>query len=225
MTGLLLGLLLGMRHALEPDHLAAVSTMVARQKSPWSGALVGAYWGVGHSAALLGLGLLLAALHAELSPGLVNAFELCVAAMLIVLGARAMHRALVLGPRGPDAAHRHGAAEHRHAGTLGHVHLGRWTLARQPLLVGMIHGLAGSGALTALVLSSMPTAASRLLYLVLFGLGSVAGMTLLTGLAGWPLARLQRDPRAARVLGGATGMLSLGVGLWWGLPLVRGFLG
>ena len=83
-----------------------------------------------------------------------------------------------------------------------------------------MHGLAGSGALTALVLASLPGTSARLLYVALFGAGSVLGMGLLSGLAGWPLARLGRRPAAARVLAGATGLLSIGLGIAWGWPLI-----
>ena len=84
----------------------------------------------------------------------------------------------------------------------------------------MVHGLAGSGALTALVLASLQSTAARLAYIVFFGLGSVAGMALLSGLAGWPLARI--GPRMAHVLSVVTGIVSVGLGVLWGLPLLTG---
>jgi hypothetical protein len=86
--------------------------------------------------------------------------------------------------------------------------------------VGILHGLAGSGALTALVLASLPTTAARLWYVALFGVGSIAGMALLSGLAGWPLARLGRRPGAARILSGATGAFSIVLAVLWGWPLL-----
>jgi hypothetical protein len=109
---------------------------------------------------------------------------------------------------------------HRHAGVPAHVHLGRWTLARRPLLVGAIHGLAGSGALTALVLTTLPTTAARIAYISLFGLGSTIGMAALSGVLGWPLARFGSNQVVGRGISLAVGCGSIGLGLVWGYPLV-----
>src|SRR5262245_14669574 len=159
---------MGARHALDPDHLAAVSVLAADAPGARRGALLGALWGIGHAAALLGTGLVLAALAAELPASLGDAFELAVAVMLIVLGARAIARAVRDPGDGPPVFHAHTSLSHRHAGPPGHVHLARRTFALRPLLVGVVHGLAGSGALTALVLARMPSAHLRFAYLALF---------------------------------------------------------
>jgi hypothetical protein len=219
-AGSLLGVLLGMRHACEPDHLAALSTLVTEERSSRRGLLLGAFWGLGHTAALLGMAIVLGALQATLPERVADFFELGVAFMLLGLGARAVARAASEGMRGPSAVHAHGVDCHQHHAAQRHVHLGRWTLAWRPLLVGIVHGLAGSGALTALVIASMQSTAARLYYVALFAAGSVAGMALLSGLAGWQLARLGRRPAAARVLVGATGLLSIALGLAWGWPLL-----
>jgi high-affinity nickel-transport protein len=220
----LLGCLQGMRHAVEPDHLAAVSVMMSdahgARRGGAAAALVGAWWGAGHALALLGMSLLLSALRAEISPALAEAFEGLVALLLLVLGARALLRAADLGASGPVSLHVHGGLRHRHAGPSGHVHLGPFALARWPLFIGAVHGLAGSGALAALVASAMPTSTGRIAYVALFGIGALLGMALLSGLAGWPLARLGRSKRWAGLLGAATGAVSLLTGLAWGGPLV-----
>jgi protein-S-isoprenylcysteine O-methyltransferase Ste14 len=213
-TGLVLGLLLGMRHALEPDHLAAVSTLIARRGNPRAGAVLGAFWGLGHTLALFSVGGILAALDARLPPSLADGFELLVALMLLVLGARAVHRATRTGAGAGDRSHDH----HSHD-----VQPGKWTIARQPLLVGLVHGLAGSGALTALVVASLPTVTTRLVYIALFGLGSIAGMACLTGIAGWPLARMDRGGRLFRWVSAATGTFSVLLGAAWAWSVLRGF--
>ena len=100
------------------------------------------------------------------------------------------------------------------------MHVGRWTLARRPLLVGAVHGLAGSGALTALVLATLPTTTARLAYMALFGLGSTLGMAALSGLLGWPLARLGGQTRTLRTISMVVGSFSMALGVFWGLPLV-----
>lgn len=219
-AGPLLGILLGMRHACEPDHLAALSTLAVEEQGPRRGLLLGAFWGLGHTVALFGVAVALALLQATMPEKMADFFELGVAFMLLALGARAVIRAAGEGKKGPSIAHAHGPESHRHHAGGAHVHLGHWTLAARPLLVGVVHGLAGSGALTAFALASMPGTAARLWYVALFGIGSVVGMGLLSGLAGWPLARLSRKPAAVRALAAATGMLSIALGVAWGFPLL-----
>jgi len=211
------GSLLGMRHALEPDHLAAVSTLVSRERSSMKAALLGVCWGLGHTVGLIVVGAVLVFLRAELPPRIADVFELLVAIMLIVLGSRAVLQAV---RQGPAHLHNHAFAVHRHSGLPAHVHIGTWTLARRPLLIGAVHGLAGSGALTALVLTTLPSTAARLSYMALFGLGSTVGMAALSGLLGWPLARLGAHHAVARGVSLAVGAMSVVLGLFWGYPLL-----
>ena len=218
-----LGSLLGMRHALEPDHLAAVSTLVTGERNSARAAWLGACWGLGHTLTLVAAGAVLVVLRAEMPAPVSDAFELCVALMLVALGLRAIYQAARQGPDGPSHLHRHRGLVHAHPGVPAHVHIGRWTLARRPLLVGAVHGLAGSGALTALVLATLPSAAAQLTYMALFGLGSTAGMAVLSGIVGWPLSRLARHPTLARGVSLAVGCVSTMLGLWWGYPLVGHF--
>jgi High-affinity nickel-transport protein len=216
-----LGSLLGMRHALEPDHLAAVSTLVTGERNGYKAALLGACWGLGHTLALLAAGAALVVLRAEMPSYTADLFELCVALMLIALGLRAIYLASRQGPRGPVHVHHHGHRVHVHGGTPAHIHIGTWTLARRPLIVGAIHGLAGSGALTALVLTTLPSTAARISYMVLFGLGSTVGMAALSGLLGWPLARVGRHRGLARAVSLVVGCVSTVLGLMWGYPLLN----
>ncbi len=225
LSGWLLGLALGMRHALEPDHLAALSTLLADRPRARAATWIGASWGLGHSIALflVGGGLLL--LRAELPAWLADLFELGVAFMLIGLGTRSIVRALRAGREGvaARAPHSHGGGPHVHTGPAHHLHLGRWTLARGPLVIGLVHGLAGSGALTALVVSTIPGVGQGLLYMLLFGFGSVAGMAIVSGLSSLSLARMPHSPHVMARLGGAAGLLSLVVGVIWAAPLVARF--
>jgi hypothetical protein len=219
LTGLL-GVALGMRHAVEPDHLAAVSTLATEQKNARAGLALGALWGLGHTLSLLVVGGGLALLEAQMPPWVAALFELLVAVMIVVLGVRAVRRSFIEGRAGRASTHTHGDVEHTHAAPVEHVHLRSWTFATRPLLVGLLHGLAGSGAITALVLAELPTAGARLGYIALFGSGSVVGMALLTGLAGVPLMRLARTPRVATGLLAVAGLVSITVGLWWGATSV-----
>ena len=144
--------------------------------------------------------------------------------MLVGLGWRAIYQAALQGLAGPPHVHHHGPVVHTHPGVPAHVHIGRWTLARRPLLVGAVHGLAGSGALTALVLTTLPTTAERLTYISLFGLGSTCGMAALSGVLGWPLARLGAHQGVARGISALVGCLSIALGIAWGYPFVSQFL-
>lgn len=220
LTGVL-GIALGMRHAVEPDHLAAVSTLATEQHTPRAGLWVGALWGLGHSFSLLLVGGSLALVGAQMPQRVAVGLEVAVAGMIILLGLRALRRSWLEGRAGSVSTHRHGAVEHTHPAADEHVHVRSWTFATRPLLVGVMHGLAGSGALTALVVAELPTTSARLGYIAVFGAGSVVGMALLTGLAGVPLMRLARSPRVAAGLLTVAGLLSVGVGLWWGAVSVR----
>jgi high-affinity nickel-transport protein len=192
----LVGLSLGKRHALEPDHLAAVSTLASDEHGGLRPSLrLGLFWGVGHTLSLLVVGGSLALLGAQMPPQLALVFELLVAVMIITLGLRAVLRAVAEGRAGFEHTHAHGGLTHTHAAPSEHLHVSRWTVATRPLLIGLMHGLAGSGALTALVMAELPTASARLSYIALFGAGSVLGMSLLTGLAGVPMMKLARAPR------------------------------
>lgn len=211
-----LGIVLGARHAFEPDHLAAVSTLVSDRPRPRQAALLGALWGLGHTVALLavGVGLLLA--RAELSPRAEGAFELVVAAMLIGLGARSLVLAIADGRRGDVHVHAHGEQAHVHVGPRRHVHVLDRTLALRPLLVGLVHGLAGSGGLAALAVAQMPTRASAAVYVLLFGLGSSVGMATVSAIAALSLARVAPGASALRRLRIGSGLLAVVVGVVWG---------
>jgi hypothetical protein len=209
------GLVTGMRHALEPDHVAAMSTLVAEGHGSRRTAWLGAWWGLGHTAALLVVGVALGALRTTLPAGLERALETGVACMLVVLGARAIWMGVRQMRAGPDAWHQHGPATHHHRASGRHVHVGRWALSPRAFLVGIVHGLAGSGALAVLAMSEFPGLPARLLFVTLFGLGSVAAMAALSGLAGWHLARLSARPGVSAWLQVSAGVLSLVVGALW----------
>jgi hypothetical protein len=211
-----LGSLVGMRHALEADHLAAMSTLVSRESSGVRAALLGAYWGLGHTLSLVAVGAVVVLLRLQMPASMTDVFELMVGVMLVGLGLRSIMQAARQGSDGPIALHRHGWIVHSHPGVPAHVHIGSWTLARRPLVIGALHGLAGSGALTALVLATLPTTASRLAYLALFGLGSMLGMAALSGLIGWPLARLASHQSIARLVTVVVGCVSTILGVFWG---------
>jgi high-affinity nickel permease len=217
-TTLGLGLTLGLRHALDADHVAAVSTLVARERGLARSALLGVFWGAGHTLALLGAGIAVVLFKLTITPGLEGALERVVGLVLVVLGGHVLLRALGgLLVHGPE--HTHGGMTHRHAhGHLGspdaaHLHLVR--LGGRPFLVGLLHGLAGSAALTLLVLGTIPSPIGALVYILVFGVGSTAGMLLLSGLVGLPVALLA--PGAHRLQAAiqvVAGVGSAALGIW-----------
>jgi len=215
LIGWLVGGALGIRHALEPDHLAAISTLVGERPGPRSGAVLGVCWGIGHSLALLAVAVMVGFWQWGLSPTASQVFELGVALMLMVLGVRAIAQARRQGATGPPRLHPHRGRVHRHSGPTSHLHIGGRTFATRSLVVGLVHGLAGSGALLALVVARFPSWPSRLGYVAAFGVGSTAGMGMLSAIAAWPLESLGRREPLMRALIGASGCLCTGVGVYW----------
>jgi len=219
--GIVLGVLVGFRHAFEPDHLAAVSTLVTETSDALHGALLGVWWGVGHTLSLAAVGVALLAAGALLPARATLFAEIGVSVMLIGLGVAATIRGLRGGHRGAAHPHSHREGDdHAHPGPHHHLHVGRWVVAWRPLAVGLVHGLAGSGALTALVFAELPGVAARIAFIVLFGLGSIAGMAAASGLAGLGMRALASREGARRGLALASGLLSIAVGVAWGVPLV-----
>lgn len=210
-----LGLLLGMRHAIEPDHLAAVSTLMTGERSSRKAALLGAWWGLGHAVTLLVAGALLVVSHREMPGAAALAFEVGVVLLLVGFGIRAIVLGARSGVRG--STHTHGPA----GPAVGPAD--RWAAAR-PLVVGAVHGLAGSGAVTALVATMLPSAAAQMGYLALFGVGSILGMTMLSGVLGWPIARLGSHHVVMRTFSLAAGAISIALGLSLAQPIVERLL-
>jgi ABC-type nickel/cobalt efflux system permease component RcnA len=175
---LAVGGLLGFRHAFEPDHLAAVSTLASRQGSVWSAARLGLAWGMGHTATVGAIALLVVALGVRLPPALWPAAELVVAALLVLLGAAVVWRYA----RGRWHMHRHTHGTqphfhlHSHAREPGHGHVHAGADARRSLGFGVAHGLAGSGAIAVLLVAAAPSAGLRLGYFAAFGTGTILGM-------------------------------------------------
>jgi hypothetical protein len=210
--GVLLGLVVGVRHAFEPDHLTAVSSLVADDAGARRGAWIGALWGIGHTLSLLSVAVGVLAVGIALPPAWTTAFEVAVAVMLIALGVRAIARSR---RGGPIVTHRHGGTVHAHPTRDAHAHLAGRTVAWRPVAVGVVHGLAGSGALTALAFAQLASAPSRVLYIALFGLGSIAGMAATSAVAGASLRALPDGGRGRRAVGFVAGAVSIVVGAVW----------
>ena len=196
-AALSVGFLLGVRHATDADHIAAVSTFVSDDRGWIRSCLIGTCWGAGHTAALLIAGLVTIGLKITISPALEQTFEMLVACVLILLGGHVVLRAMAHDQRTPH--------DHRHLLAAG----------RRPFLVGLLHGMAGSAALMLLVLATIPSPVAGLVYIVVFGIGSTAGMLALSGLIAVPFALARhRSPHAHTAIRVGAGLASVVLGLW-----------
>lgn len=190
-TVLGLGFVLGLKHALDPDHLVALSTIVGEHKSLMRSSLVGTFWGLGHTASLLMAGVSIIVLKLQISGTIALWTEFAVALMLILLGARALKRAL-RGWKLHVHTHTHDGRRHIHlhlhrpGEAEAHHHRHLLGFGARPFLIGMVHGLAGSAGLMLLVLATIPSAVAGLLYVGVFGLGSVGGMLIMSTLMSLP---------------------------------------
>ena len=228
-----LGLVFGLKHATEVDHVVAVSAIVSEHRNVWRSALVGGLWGVGHTASLVLVGVLVLVFRVAIPQRVANWLEFGVALMIIGLGVLAVTR--VLRRRSDVHLHQHSHDGQRHVHVHFHEHGTEHEVGAapqqtshsshshaisrpgfKPLLVGAMHGLAGSAALTLLVLTQIQAVWLGLLYLALFGVGSTFGMLLMSGLIGLPFALSGR--RLTRINYGlqtAAGGLSIAFGFWY----------
>lgn len=260
---LALGFFLGVRHATDPDHVVAITTIVARQRSARGAALIGAVWGIGHSLTILVVGGGIILFSWVISPRLGLSLEFAVGLMLLLLGfmtlrdlwpyLRRSQPPMVTTARDPaDAhadepvhshAHNHGDYVHTHPHQHhpeAHPHppdrtpvswldrhLGGIALYRlvRPLMVGIVHGLAGSAAVALLVLTTITEPKVSVLYLLVFGAGTIVGMLLVTVALALPFAvGDRRSPRFAARLQLAAGLISVGFGclLTYEIGVVQG---
>lgn len=229
---LLVGLVFGARHAFEADHMAAVATLVTERRSVWSSSLVGGLWGLGHTISLVIAGIAVILLQVRIPERVAQALEFCVGLMLVGLAIGAIVR-LTRGDQLHLHEHSHGGVTHHHPHWHTHSHDSgahshdapisraespaphhRLPASLRPVFVGMVHGMAGSAALMLILLTTISGAGNRFLYLGSFGLGSIGGMMLTSGLIGLPLAlTAQRFERFNRGLRATAAVVSLGIGL------------
>lgn len=252
-----LGFFLGMRHATDPDHVIAVSTIVARHRTVRDAAWIGVFWGIGHSLTVLAVGGAIILLGWVVPARVGLSMEFSVGLMLILLGALnlggLLRRVDDIGgasaaPQVHAHSHAHAHGEYVHTHAHGHSpeqhphrpdqtplgwldrHFGRLSLYQmlRPLAVGIVHGMAGSAAVALLVLATIQDARWAMLYLVVFGVGTIGGMMLVTAAIAAPLAyagsRFAQVHRGLRI---ASGLVSVGFGLFiaYRIGVVEGLFG
>jgi len=243
LSAVALGLLLGVQHATDADHVVAVATIVSRTRRFGAGALIGAFWGLGHTLTIAAVGVAIILFRVTVTPTAGLAMEFAVAIMLVILGVARLSLALrgartvapehLAEPHRHDAApafhshaHAHGDIVHRHphvhpptglAAALNSVGIGQ---AVRSTMIGVVHGLAGSAAVALLALSTLTDPYLAVGYLLVFGVGTIAGMTVITALMALPFAvRADWLARCQRGLALGTGALSLAFGLYLGLHI------
>ena len=243
---LLLGFFLGMRHATDPDHVIAVTTIVSRQRSVRAAAWTGALWGLGHTLTILTVGGAIILFGLVIPPRVGLGMEFSVAIMLVLLGiltltgvTRRIQEARAgtapAGGHGDRHAHSHAHGDYVHSHIHGHApeahghpeestpqarldrtlgQFGAYQILR-PLVVGLVHGLAGSAAVALLVLAAIRDPWWATGYLLVFGVGTIAGMMLITAAVAVPFAvTANRFAWLNGRLATASGLLSLALGLW-----------
>ena len=231
-----LGFVLGLKHALDADHLVAVSTIVSERKGFLSSSLVGALWGLGHTASLLVVGLLVILFHVQIPEKVAMGLEFAVAVMLVILGANLLwkirkgatlhyhthehHHRLHIHPH----LHEHAVPDHSHEQASQDHHTVK--PSKKPFFVGMVHGMAGSAALMLVVLAAISSRLVALLYIAIFGIGSVGGMFLMSALISVPFAITAKHHGINRIVQTAAGIISVSFGLFlvWQIGISGGFL-
>jgi len=237
-----LGFFLGMRHATDADHVIAVTTIVTRQRSIWKAAAIGGFWGVGHTLTIFGVGAAIILFDLVIPTRVGLSMELSVGLMLIILGVmnvfsfrKAVPEAVLEAHAGSAAVHTHvhshGDYVHSHAHSHSpesHSHSAEHTPVAwmdryfgetrlyqplRPLLIGIVHGLAGSAAVALLVLTTIRDSRWAVVYLLVFGVGTIAGMMLITMSLASTFHFVGRSLNFSRRLAIASGLLSLVFGL------------
>lgn len=204
---LFLGFILGLQHAFEADHMIAVSTMVTEQKNPFKAALVGTFWGIGHTTTLFIAGIIVLLLKITIPEKIALALEFCVGIMLVGLGAYTLYKARTSIH---SHEHAHEDTHHEHPHKIGSIHH-----HHKSFLIGTVHGLAGSGALMVLVLATVQSVIEGLYYILIFGIGSIAGMTIMSMIIGLPfIYSTKKFPNMERTLRFIAGVLSIGFGMF-----------
>ena len=219
-SAVVLGFVLGLRHAIDPDHVVAVSTIVSAEPNWRRSSLIGSFWGLGHATSLLTLGGIIVALRINITELAASRLEIVVSVMLVGLGVYAIRSARA-GFRLHAHPHKHDDREHVHLHVHKphaqpvHQHAHPLRFGLRPYAIGLVHGVAGSGGLALLVLATAKTAAEGLLYMAALAFGALVGMGILSALLTLPLAALRTRYETLHLrFQFLSGVCSIAFGLW-----------
>lgn len=202
---LALGFVLGIRHAMEPDHMIAVSTIASQSRKLWQASLAGVFWGIGHTVTLFIIGLIFIMMKNDISEKWSLTLEFLVGIMLVYLGITAM-----LSIR-KKQNHSH---LHQHENMI-HLTKVKKSTYYKSLFIGFVHGIAGSGAMVLLTMSTVQSVWQGAVYIMVFGLGTVIGMLIFTTIIGIPFIISMKRMVASKALILTTGMISTIFGIYY----------
>ncbi|MFN2747250.1 MULTISPECIES: urease accessory protein UreH domain-containing protein [Bacillus] len=205
---LMLALIFGIKHAIEPDHVIAVSTIASQSKKLWQASLAGIFWGIGHTATLFIVGIIVIVMKGQISEEWSMSLEFLVGIMLVYLGVKT-----ILSFKN-NHVHTH---QHLHSHQSGgdHKHRHKKVTYLRSTFIGLVHGLAGSGAMVLLTMSTVKNVEEAALYILIFGAGTVIGMLFFTTIIGIPFVLSKKRGAISGTLGMTTGVISAVFGVYY----------
>ncbi|SDM64815.1 sulfite exporter TauE/SafE family protein [Bacillus sp. OK048] len=212
---LALGFVLGIKHAIEPDHVIAVSTIATQSKKLLRSTLAGVFWGIGHTATLFIIGIILILMKGEIPEKWAMSLEFLVGIMLVYLGSTtilSLKNLHVHDHEGEEHIHVH---SHMHDGQHKYIHQHKNVSYGKSMFIGLVHGLAGSGAMILLTMSSVKSVWEAAIYILIFGVGTVIGMLFFTTIIGIPFVFSAQKLRLNKTLTQVTGVISVGFGIYY----------
>lgn len=217
LSTLMIGFILGIKHAIEPDHVIAVSTIVSKTKKLWSSSLAGIFWGIGHTLTLFVVGMVFIFMKKEIPVEWALSLEFAVGIMLVYLGLSS-----VLFPEKKNIHshyHEHDGNKHNHFHSHGendgHKHTHKKISYLKSVFIGLVHGLSGSAAMILLTMTTVKNPLQASIYIVIFGVGTVIGMLLCTFIIGIPFAISSRNEKMNLTFTRVTGAISCIFGVYY----------
>ena len=212
---LMLALILGIKHAIEPDHVIAVSTIASKSKKLWHASLAGVFWGIGHTATLFIVGIIVIVMKGQISEKWSMSLEFLVGIMLVYLGVKT----ILSFKNNHVHTHQHNGDEHihihSHQNSGDHKHRHKNVTYLRSTFIGLVHGLAGSGAMVLLTISTVKSVEAAAIYILIFGAGTVIGMLFFTTIIGIPFVLSKKRGAISGTLGITTGVISTVFGLYY----------
>ncbi|PFN98722.1 urease accessory protein UreH [Bacillus sp. AFS076308] len=214
---LALGFVLGIKHAIEPDHVIAVSTIASQSKKLFRSTLAGVFWGIGHTATLFIIGVILILMKGEIPEKWAMSLEFLVGIMLVYLGLTTLlsFKNIHLHQHEHDGDEHKHLHSHSHNGKHQHNHQHQNVSYLKSLFIGLVHGLAGSGAMVLLTMSTVKSVWEAAVYILIFGAGTILGMLFFTTIIGIPFVFSSKKRLLNQTLTRLTGVISIVFGMYY----------
>ena len=212
---LVVGFILGIKHAMEPDHVIAVSTMVSKTKKLLSSSIIGIFWGVGHTITLFIVGMVFIFMKKEIPIEVALFLEFAVGVMLVYLGIKSYVSAEKNHIHSHKHTHNDILHDHFHEKNVNHEHANNKLPYFKSTFIGLVHGLSGSAAMILLTMTSVKDPWQAGMYITLFGLGTVMGMLICTVLIGIPFTLSNDNKKMSITLSRFAGIISSIYGVYY----------